>query len=348
MLRCVGAVDQLSFCIHGGISKNTMDRIELTQTIEHALQTYEAGQTAELRVARERILELETEIAAVHQVLEQQGDIMDRLQDDELRERLQDLKNARFDTRLREAGVILENRLRGMVGPNGHGQTGARLVDLAFAPNVGVLQVSDVTGEQVGLQSLYRGAIQFIRNPPMHKLIEYPEQTAYTLLTMIDALLVLLDEVTSVEQSPEEKTAKPHVRFTVDMLRETIATARNRQAAERFSRILDWTLFNKLYVQSTGVNPSFGISGRTGKRMVTVKVNGSAYLCLLPGRFATPADRQNLFEAYQSLGLIQRFEQLDEINDGRFSQRLLSELSDEEFDMFMEVLDTYFNPPASD
>lgn len=320
-----------------------MDRSELTQSIERVLQAYEAAQEAELVAARQRILELETEVAAAHQLLEQREDIADRLQDDELRERLEDLKNARFDTRLREAGVILENRLRGLVGSKGQGLTGSKLVDVAFTPNSGVVQVSEIAGEQVGLQSLYRGAIQFIRNPPMHKLIEYPEQTAYTLLTMIDALLVLLDEVTAVEKSPKDKMAKSHVRFTVEMLREAIARAPNRRAAERFSRILDWSLSDNLYVPSTGVNPSFGIRGQTRKRMVTVKVNGSIYLCLLPERFAEPRDRQNLFAAYQSLGLIPSFEQLDEINDGRFSQRLLSELSDEEFETFMSVLDTYFN-----
>ena len=325
-----------------------MDRIEFAQSIERVLQAYEAGQEAELVAARERILELETEVAAAHQLLEQHGDITDRLQDDELRERLENLKSTHFDTRLREAGVILENRLRGLIGSKGHGETGSRLVDLAFAPNSGALKVSEVTSEQQGLHSLYRGAIQFIRNPPMHKLIEYPEQTAYALLTMIDALLVLLDEVTAPQRNPEEKDRKRHVKFTVDMLRQALATARDRKAAERVSQILDWALDKKLYLQSTGVNPSFGIREHTGKRMMTVKVDGSMYLSLAPDRFGHPGGREDLFESYQSLGLIQRFERLDEINDGRFSQRLLSELSDDEFWDFMVVINTYFDSPLAD
>ena len=41
---------------------------------------------------------------------------------------------------------------------------------------------------------LYRGAMQFIRNPPMHKLVEYKEETARLLLRLIDSLLQLLSE----------------------------------------------------------------------------------------------------------------------------------------------------------
>ena len=42
---------------------------------------------------------------------------------------------------------------------------------------------------------LYRGAMQFIRNPPMHKLIQYPESTVRLFLRLIDSLLRLLSEL---------------------------------------------------------------------------------------------------------------------------------------------------------
>lgn len=52
---------------------------------------------------------------------------------------------------------------------------------------------SSHVGEQQGVQFLYRGAMQFIRNPPMHKIIDYPESMAQQFLRLIDALMMLLD-----------------------------------------------------------------------------------------------------------------------------------------------------------
>ncbi|MBN1935729.1 MAG: hypothetical protein JW934_13760 [Anaerolineae bacterium] len=57
-----------------------------------------------------------------------------------------------------------------------------------------VLIFSSHSGEQDGVRVLYRGAMQFIRNPPMHKLIEYPENTARLLIRLVDSLLQLLSE----------------------------------------------------------------------------------------------------------------------------------------------------------
>jgi len=43
-------------------------------------------------------------------------------------------------------------------------------------------------------QALERGALQFIRNPPMHKLVEYTDETTVHLVRLIDSLLQLLSE----------------------------------------------------------------------------------------------------------------------------------------------------------
>ena len=94
---------------------------------------------------------------------------------------------------IREAGVVLEDRLRAM-GKAGSDLEGVRLVDALLTPGKGRLMFSRHTGEQDGVRMLYRGAMQFIRNPPMHKLIEYPEDTARLFIRLIDSLLQLLSE----------------------------------------------------------------------------------------------------------------------------------------------------------
>jgi hypothetical protein len=57
-----------------------------------------------------------------------------------------------------------------------------------------MLSFSSHPGEQEGVRMLYRGAMQFIRNPPMHRPIGYAEDTARLLIRLIDSLLRLLDE----------------------------------------------------------------------------------------------------------------------------------------------------------
>lgn len=109
-----------------------------------------------------------------------------------LKERLSRLANAPLDTIIREAGVIFESSLRA-AGNVSSGQIGVKLVDELLEPG-GKLVFSSHGGEQQGVQYLFRGAMQFIRNPPMHKIIDYPESVAKQYIRLIDALLLLLDQ----------------------------------------------------------------------------------------------------------------------------------------------------------
>jgi len=110
--------------------------------------------------------------------------------DSELKKRLLRLGAPHLDTLIREAGVVLEDRLRLVTGPSD--LVGVKLVDDVFDFGNKKLIYSQHIGEQEGVKMLYRGAMQFIRNPPMHKLVEYPIEKAKLLLRLIDSLLLLL------------------------------------------------------------------------------------------------------------------------------------------------------------
>ena len=112
----------------------------------------------------------------------------------ELKSRLAKLTLAPLDTIMREAGVVFEHYLRKKVDPDSM-KHGVDLIDDALKPG-GRLVFSSHVGEQQGVQFLYRGAMQFIRNPPMHKIIDYPESMAQQFLRLIDALMMLLDHAT--------------------------------------------------------------------------------------------------------------------------------------------------------
>lgn len=117
------------------------------------------------------------------------------VRDSALRQRLSQLGSPPFDTLVREAGVVLEDRLRRVAGEKDTNLHGVALVDALLSPNKARVIFSENPGEQDGARMLYRGAMQFIRNPVMHRLIEYPEKEARIFIGVIDALLQLLSEV---------------------------------------------------------------------------------------------------------------------------------------------------------
>ena len=116
--------------------------------------------------------------------------VENEIYDSELRKRLARLGAPHLDTLIREAGVVLEDRLRSVTGLSD--VHGVKLVDDAFDVSNMKMIYSQHPGEQDGVRMLYRGAMQFIRNPPMHKLVEYPIEKARLLLRLIDSLLLLL------------------------------------------------------------------------------------------------------------------------------------------------------------
>jgi uncharacterized protein (TIGR02391 family) len=114
--------------------------------------------------------------------------------DDELRERCLDLlvRPGKADTAVREACVLLEDRIRKVAGLR-QDVFGVDVVDQALGQKSGVLLFSDVPAEQQGIHSLYRGVIGFFKNPTSHRLIEdYDVTRARQVVGLIDTLLCSL------------------------------------------------------------------------------------------------------------------------------------------------------------
>ena len=142
--------------------------------------------------------EEQVSVKPVQKTIQETYSFFDDVQHPALKKRLLKLSSAPLDTVIREAGVIFESSLRS-AGNIDSGNVGVRLVDELLAPG-GKLVFSSHEGEQKGIQFLFRGAMQFIRNPPMHKIIDYPENVAKQYLRLIDSLLLLLDQATHVEE----------------------------------------------------------------------------------------------------------------------------------------------------
>jgi len=178
------------------VSVEELPDVQTRSLVDKILQTvgeYERDWRERLQDAENRARFLEQENSELRERLRESSSALGEISDEILRKRIGALLESPLDTMIREAGVVLEDRLRA-VGEAGSDLEGVRLVDALLIPEKGKLVFSSHPGEQEGVRMLYRGAMQFIRNPPMHKLIEYPEDTARLLIRLIDSLLQLLSE----------------------------------------------------------------------------------------------------------------------------------------------------------
>ncbi|MBU0495126.1 MAG: TIGR02391 family protein [Chloroflexi bacterium] len=190
-----------------------MTEASLLKRLGQIAEDYEREWQEKLQGYERRIEVLEQENKELRQELELRLAPLGEISDETLRSRLARLGSAPLDTVIREAGVVLEDRLR-TVGKADSTLHGTQLVDAVLNPETGTLRFSSHRGEQDGVRMLYRGAMQFARNPPMHRLIEYPEDTARLFIRLIDALLQLLSDAENGGE-PTRKTWSPEEFFRV-------------------------------------------------------------------------------------------------------------------------------------
>lgn len=115
------------------------------------------------------------------------------ISDPELRRRCADIldSDGPFDRVVREACVVLEDRVRRTIGV-GARLRGTALMEHAFGPKDGKLRFSDDSEVQRGVMELYRGTMAFFRNPTGHGLQDLPRDEAIRVVVLVDLLLGLL------------------------------------------------------------------------------------------------------------------------------------------------------------
>lgn len=121
---------------------------------------------------------------------------LETLRDEELRSRCQDnfFRTKAMDTLIRDACVVLEDRLRKKIGAKVD-VYGMALVNQSLRPNEGTLIVSEINAEQEGAHRLFLGAVQFFGNPTHHRLLtDLPAVRARETIGFIDLLLQILAE----------------------------------------------------------------------------------------------------------------------------------------------------------
>lgn len=174
----------------------TQAHAEIQSLVEPVAQALYTQQEAIAKLQEDNRL-LQAELAVLRATLQEKRRAPDRsITDDELRgDCTAFLKDERtYVDAIRRAGVVLEERLKLAIGGNGPEKLkqGIELVDYALRKDSGQLMVSEHPAEQEGLHMLFRGAVQFVRNPPAHKKVRYTHDEAAQAVGLIDYLLLLL------------------------------------------------------------------------------------------------------------------------------------------------------------
>lgn len=105
----------------------------------------------------------------------------------------QDEKN--WDTAMRNAGVVLEERLRDVGGITDQNLVGRALVNAVFGDSGTLTGKFNVSSERVGYRDLFAGVVGAVRNPSGHRFVDpSPEDGAATLL-FINLLLKELEDL---------------------------------------------------------------------------------------------------------------------------------------------------------
>jgi uncharacterized protein (TIGR02391 family) len=116
------------------------------------------------------------------------------------------IRSERYDEAVSRAFVVLEERLRGLLGLRGG--TGADLSQRAFAPKTGQLagRLYLPPAEIEGIRDLFVGAFRAFRNRAAHTVAGYGLDEARAIIQLVNLLLLILEEVRQapVQQVPEK------------------------------------------------------------------------------------------------------------------------------------------------
>lgn len=129
----------------------------------------------------------DTEIRRLRESLESQANM-----DEELFRRCANLlRLGEYDEAVRSAFVLLEERLREMMGEEG--MTGSNLANAAFTKDGPLAKhLGKNISEREGLRELYSGAFKVFRNPSAHSAVGYDSSDGKDIISLVNLLLRIL------------------------------------------------------------------------------------------------------------------------------------------------------------
>lgn len=95
------------------------------------------------------------------------------------------LKSRNYDAAVVAAFKHLDGQLQNALGVSPHEYYGEKLINLAFAPNIGKLQLGTNESEQQGMRNFFSGANAVFRNSSAHRFTKHTDFSAHTIIYMV-------------------------------------------------------------------------------------------------------------------------------------------------------------------
>lgn len=113
------------------------------------------------------------------------------------------LRIGKYDEAVRNAFILLEERLRVAVHKEKENMTGTELANYAFGAANGPLSkvLGNNTNEKEGLREIYAGAFKLFRNPTAHGVVGYDQVEGKSIIGFVNLLLRLVSKAS--EMSPQ-------------------------------------------------------------------------------------------------------------------------------------------------
>jgi len=94
----------------------------------------------------------------------------------------------------------LDNYLQKLLGLSSHEIYGEDLINKAFAPNTGLLQLDTNPNEQIGLRNFVSGANAIFRNPSAHRFMQFENFEAATIVAMVAVMARIANQLVQKNQ----------------------------------------------------------------------------------------------------------------------------------------------------
>jgi hypothetical protein len=115
------------------------------------------------------------------------------------------LDNGENEEAVLTAFKFLDSHLQKILSVQPHQLHGEDLINHAFAPNSGVLQLGTHPNEQVGLRNFFSGANAVFRNPAAHRFTNYEDFTGETIVAMTAMMARFASELAKKKKANEKK-----------------------------------------------------------------------------------------------------------------------------------------------
>jgi hypothetical protein len=146
-----------------------------------------------------------------------------------------------------------------------------------------------------------------------------------------------------IPESMVTGSSKKVKRWTAELIREQIDNVSDEKLKTRLSEILNFALEKHIFAESVSRDPQFSLSVQsTGGKALTVLLDGTlyAYFGLIEAKkYPTEEARKGFIDDLKRLNLLPQNINLDEVKSGRFLERRLTDLTDDEFNEFLKILE---------